>query len=225
MRPNHRRALLRDADALHALAVALLALCGSAGLLYLGYAWHVFRVACRAPVQPALDRIDAVLVFGKHCPDGDPDEDFLARIERARALAQARPRLPLLLLGGGASPTEAEVAARALRAGALPADCELVLERHSRDTLENLRHARELLQERRAADVLLLSSRYHLARCALFARALRIEHRVCAAEPELRLAGDTWRRLLLEAGLTMWVDLGLRWARLIGHRRMLSRFA
>lgn len=225
MRRRHRRALLRDADALHALAVALVALVGSGGLMYLGYAWHVLQVARRAPARPALERVDAVLLFGKHSPDGDPDADFRARIERARALARLRPGMPMLLLGGGPAPTEAEVAARELRAGDLPAECELVLEDQSRDTLENLRHARALLHSRRADTVLLLSSRYHLARCALFARQLRIPHRLCAAENEFSIAEAGWRRLLMEAGLTMWVDLGLRWARLIGHRRMLSKFA
>jgi uncharacterized SAM-binding protein YcdF (DUF218 family) len=223
MRRHHRRTLLRDTDALHALAIAFLALCGSAGILYLGYAWHVFRIARRAPVLPELDHVDAVLVFGKHCPSGDPDADFRSRIERARALALARPGLPIVLLGGGTSPTEAEVAARALRAGPLPADCELVLEQHSRDTLENLRHARDLLQQRRAADALLLSSRYHLARCSMLARELGIPHRVCAAEEEPPRGLCGWRPLLGEAAYVMWIDVGQRWARLTRNRRMQAR--
>lgn len=225
MRHHHRRALLRDVDVLHALLVSTAALVASGGLLFAGYAWHVHRVARRAPAQPALEPFDAVLVFGKHCPDGEPDADFRARIERARALARRRPELPVLLLGGGTVPSEAEVAARELQAGGLPPACELVLEHASRDTLENLRHARELLQSRRAGRVLLVSSRYHLARCALFARQLRIPHEVCAAEEHPDRASLRWRALLLESGLMMWIDLGARWARLIGHRRMLARIA
>jgi uncharacterized SAM-binding protein YcdF (DUF218 family) len=221
-RARHRRALLRDLDVLHAFAVASLALLGSGGLLYLWYLREVRRVARSAPVQPPLDDAAAILVFGKHSRDGRPDAEFRHRIERARALAHARRGVPLLLLGGGGGPTEAEIAARELRAGALPPDCELLLEHDSRDTLQNLRHARELLQARGAGHAVLVSSRYHLARCALFARQLRIPHRLCAAEtaPRAPLAA-----LLCEAAYLMWIDLGLRWARFIGHRRMIARLS
>jgi uncharacterized SAM-binding protein YcdF (DUF218 family) len=217
---RHRRAILRDTDALHALAISLLALIGSGGLVLLGYWLHVRGVARRAPTAADANGDAAVLVFGKHSPQGRPDAEFRARIERARALARSCPGRPLLLLGGGDPPTEAEIAARELRAGGLPDGCELVLEHHSRDTLENLIHARELLRERGLSRAILVSSRHHLARCAAFARHLGIEHAVCAAEE--RTDADP-RRLLGEAGVLMWIDLGRRWARLIGHERMLAK--
>jgi uncharacterized SAM-binding protein YcdF (DUF218 family) len=217
---QHRRAILRDTDALHGLAVALVVLVGSGGLAYLGYFLHVRRVARNASIDPAHEGKSAVLVFGKHSPQGEPDPEFQARIERARALAHARPQQPLLLLGGGEAPTEAEIAQRVLRAGPLPAGCELVLEHHSRDTFENLRHARELLLERGLESALLVSSRHHLARCAAFARHLGIAHHVCAAEDSSRVDA---RKLMREAALLMWIDLGRRWARLIGHRRMMAK--
>lgn len=220
MLKQHRRAILRDTDALHALAVALVALVGSAGLIYVGYWRHVRGIARAAPTDSGTASGDAVLVFGKHSPAGRPDPEFHERIERARALARSRPDRPLLLLGGGEAPTEAEIAARELRRGDLPRDCELVLEDQSRDTLENLRHARELLRERGIARAILVSSRHHLARCAMFARHLGIDHALCAAED--RTDVDS-RKLIVEAGILMWVDLGRRWARLIGHRRMLAK--
>ena len=217
---QHRRSILRDTDALHGLAVTLVALVGSAGLVYLGYWLHVRGIARRAPTEAAAEAGDAVLVFGKHSPDGIPDSEFRARIERARALAIARPTRPMLLLGGGEAPTEAAIAERELRAGGLPAGCELVLEDQSRDTLENLRHARELLRERGMSRAILVSSRHHLARCAAFARHLGIDHALCAAEASIH-AG--MRKSIGEAALLMWIDLGRRWARLIGHRRMLAK--
>lgn len=222
MRSRHRRAILRDADVLHALGVATLALLGSGGLLYLWYLREVWQVARRAPLQPALKDAVAILVFGKHSRDGCADAEFRQRIERARVLAHARADLPLLLLGGGVGPTEAEIAARELRAGVLPPECELLLEHESRDTLQNLRHARDLLRARGNGPAVLVSNRYHLARCALFARQLRIPHRVCAAETALR---TPLRALLGEAAYLMWIDLGLRWARLIGHRRMIAKLS
>ncbi len=70
-----------------------------------------------------------------------------------------------------------------------------------------------------------MTSRYHLARCLLLARRLGFEGTPVAAEPAL-----PWQRrylglLLLEASYLMWTDLGLRWARLVGHRRMAERIS
>ncbi|RNF83847.1 YdcF family protein [Montanilutibacter psychrotolerans] len=71
--------------------------------------------------------------------------------------------------------------------------------------------------------VILLSSRYHLARCALFARQLGFDAELCAAEPRLQLGPRMLLRLAGEAGYVCITDLGTRWARLIRHRRMLER--
>lgn len=72
-------------------------------------------------------------------------------------------------------------------------------------------------------QVTLLSSRYHLARCALFARQLGFDADLCAAEPRLQLGPRMVLRLAGEAAYVCWSDLGTRWARLIGHQRMLGR--
>jgi uncharacterized SAM-binding protein YcdF (DUF218 family) len=224
-RRRHREALLRDADALHALAVAGVALVLSGGLLYLAYLGHALRVARRAPVDPGPG--GTLLVFGKRSLDGRPDADFQARLARAHALLRAEPGRGVLLLGGGPpGATEAVLAARALAALGLPEGCVPRLEDQSRDTLENLRNARALLAADPApgaAPVVLLSSRYHLARCALFARGLGIDHRLCAAEPALGWRPAVLARLAAEAAYLLWVDVGQRWAALIGHRRMLAR--
>jgi uncharacterized SAM-binding protein YcdF (DUF218 family) len=214
LRRRHRQRLLRDLDALHALAMALVVLVATGGLAYVAYAWHAWRVARCAGTRAK----GTVLVFGKHCPDGAPDADFAARLVRAHGLAEEGDVARVLLLGGGDRPTEAEVAERALRARGWPAAVPLVLEDQSRDTLENLRHAHRLLGDA-AEPVWLLSNRYHLARCALLAEGIGLRHALCAAEDRLRLHPI----LLLEAGLLMWIDIGRRWALLIRHRRMAAR--
>jgi uncharacterized SAM-binding protein YcdF (DUF218 family) len=223
-RQAHRLRILRDTDALHGLAVACALLIASGGLLYVYYALRVWNTARRAPAWPELDpqQPARLLLFGKRCEDGEPDADFAGRIQRALALAGRHPQLELLLLGGGPQPSEAAIAQRALQAGGLSIDARITLEDTSRDTLENLRHARGLLAAD-AGEVLLVSSRYHLARCSLFAGWLGIPHRVCAAEERW---APSWRergRLLLEAGYMSWIDSSRRWARLIGHRRMLAK--
>lgn len=193
----------------------------------------MLRVARNASCVPA--RGECVLLFGKHAPAGRIDQDFEARLDRAVSLWRVRPPSHVVLLGGGAEgePSEAEVARRGLLARGLAADVPLWLEGQSRDTLQNLRNARTMLapamreQEPRIASaqlqVTLLSSRYHLARCALFARQLGFDADLCAAEARLQLGPGTLLRIAGEAAYVCWSDIGTRWARLIGHRRMLAR--
>ena len=223
-RSAHRRALFGDLDVLHSGAVTAAACLFSGGLVYLGYLLHVLRVARSAPCRP--ERGECLLLFGKHAPQGRIDRDFDARLERAVSLWHARPPGTVVLLGGGAvdEPSEAEVARRELLARGIDAGAALQLEGQSRDTLQNLRNARELLYNRAAGvRVTLLSNRYHLARCALFARQLGFDWELCAAESAFKWSPRTLLRIAGEAGYVCWSDIGTRWARLIGHRRMLAR--
>lgn len=246
-RAAHRLLLFGDRDLWHAVAVASAACLLSAGLLYVGYLVHVWRTARRAPCRPAHGQ--CVLLFGKHAPQGRIDRDFAARLDRAVSLWHESRPSNVVLLGGGApgEPSEAEVARQGLLARGLAPDAPLQLEAESRDTLQNLRNARVLLSagptaapvaasatlvaspaetrgiERAPLRVTLLSSRYHLARCALFARQLGFEVELCAAEARLQWDSRTLGRIAGEAAYVCLSDVGARWARLIGHRRMLSR--
>lgn len=223
-RLDHRRRLFLDRDVLHAGVVAGAVCVLSAGLVYLGYFAHVVRTARRAPTAPA--RGDTLLLFGKHAPGGRLDADFAARIGRAAEVWRTRPPRVIVLLGGSAPghPAEADVARAALLAEGVADDAPLRLEKTSRDTLQNLRNARALLADgAHGGPVVLLSNRYHLARCALFARQLGFDWELCAAEPALRFTPITVFRLAGEAAYVCWIDLGTRWARLIRHRRLLER--
>lgn len=242
-RAAHVLALVGDRDVWHSAAVAGAACVLTAGLVYVGYFVHVLRVARKAPCVP--ERGECVLVFGKHAPAGRLDHDFEARLDRAVSLWRERPPASVVLLGGGAAgePTEAELARWGLFARGIAADAPLRLEAQSRDTMENLRNARVLLGVGAATvaagaavpvssspqlvaaplRVTLLSSRYHLARCALFARQLGFDAELCAAEPRLELRPRTLLRIAGEAAYVCWSDLGTRWARLTRNHRMLSR--
>ncbi len=224
-RAAHQMGVFIDRDALQAAAVALIACIASGGLVYLGYLCHVLLVALRAPTAPPL--ADCVLLFGKHAPRGHTDADFDARLQRAAELLRSgRPRL-LVLLGGGpdGALTEAELARRGLQALGICDDAPLLLEATSRDTMQNLRNARDLIAASSLSHgrITLLSSRYHLARCALYARQLGFDCELCAAEDRLSLHPRMLLRVALEAAYVCWVDLGTRWARLTGNARMLAR--
>jgi uncharacterized SAM-binding protein YcdF (DUF218 family) len=75
----------------------------------------------------------------------------------------------------------------------------------------------------RLPPVALVTSRYHLARCLLLARRLGFESMPIAAEAQLPRQRRYIVRLIVESGYLMWIDVGVRWARLIGHRRMAER--
>lgn len=217
---------LRDRDVLHAAAVTVLALVGSAGLLWLAYAVHVWRVALRSPTRPPCRT--TVLVFGRRLIDDQPEADYQARLRRALRLLEEDLAGPVWLLGGhsGGRISEAEAGRRWLLRHGLADPRVLQLEQASIDSLENLRHARSLLQQGASPGlppVALLTSRYHLARCLLLARLLGFECVPVAAEERLPGGWRSGRRLLLESAYLMWIDIGQRWARLIGHQRMAAR--
>ena len=223
-RRAHRWRLLRDPHAWAALGVAGAACVFSFGAVYLGYFVHVLQTARRAPAQPT--GAGYLLVFGKHAPGGRIDPDFRARLQRTAEVWRAQPGRTLVLLGGGfeGGDSEAELARRGLFAAGVATHATILLESESRDTLQNLRNARELLRgQPQPGPVVLLSNRYHLARCALFAKNLGLAAELCAAEPAWRWHPVTLWRVAGEAAYVCWTDLGTRWARLVRHRGMLDR--
>ncbi|MFC4727756.1 YdcF family protein [Coralloluteibacterium thermophilus] len=212
----------RHLDIAHSLAVAALATLVTGGLLYLGYLLRALRTAWRAPLHAEGD---VVLVFGKRLRDGRPDADFRERLARALALVEAQPGRTLVLMGGGPPEArEADVGHAALIEMGLHESAVVLREAESLDTLENLRNARALMtQAGLRPRALLLSNRYHLARCVALAESLGFEAVPVAADERFRWHPRALLRLCGEAGYLCWLDLGGRWARLIGHRRMLAR--
>lgn len=227
--PSRSWRYLRDRDVQHAALVTVLALMLSAGLVWLGYLIHVCRIAARSPLAPPRRMV--ALVFGRRLERDKPEHDYRQRLRRALALAEQQQTGHLLLLGGrsGGQRSEAAAGQAWLRQHGLPATVRLELEQDSVDSLENLRHARRLLLAE-AGDaglppVALVTSRYHLARCLLLARRLGFDGTPVAAEPALPRHRRYLGLLLVEASYLMWTDLGLRWAQLIGHRRMRARIS
>lgn len=218
----------RRRDLLQLAAVVGMAVLLSLGLVWLGYLIYVWRVAARTPLAPP-DRRD-VLVFGRKLVGDRPERDYQARLARALALVHEARVARLFLLGGcsGGRISEAEAGLSWLRGHGLPDGLQPKLEQASTDSLDNLRHARSLLRHEdhtvALPPVALVTSRYHLPRCLLLARWLGFAASVpVAAEERLRLDRRIAARLLAEASYVMWIDLGLRWARLIGHARLLMR--
>ena len=225
---RHRR-YLRDPDVLQAGLVSLLVLLLSGGLVWLAYLIHVCRIAARSPLVPPRRMV--ILVFGRRLERDQPGHDYCLRLQRVLSLAQTARIDHLLLLGGCSDGQRSEAAtghAWLLQHG-LPQQVRVELEQDSTDSLENLRHARSLLQA--AAEhaelppVALVTSRYHLARCLLLAQRLGFDVVPVAAEATLPLRPGYLGQLLMEASYLMWIDLGMRWAGLIGNQRMVARIS
>jgi vancomycin permeability regulator SanA len=217
---------LPDVDVLQSLVVAAFACVASAGLLWVGYAAWAWLIAARAPTHPREAR--TLLLFGKRLVNGQVDRDFLARIARAHEVVSGHGCERIVLLGGSSSAagvSEATAALRELRRLGMPAGVEVLIDEASLDTLENLRNARSLLGVHARAPVALLSSRYHLPRCAFLARRLGLDYELCAAEDVFESnAAQIWR-IALESGYIFWIDIGTRWAKLTGQRRVVEQIS
>ncbi len=218
---------LRDRDVRHAALVTLVVLLLSAGLVWLRYLIHVWRIAARSPLAPPRRMV--TLVFGRRLQGDVPERDYLQRLRRGLSLVQAGQAEQLWLLGGrsGGRSSEAMAGLAWLQQHGLPAQARVELEQDSVDSLENLRHARRLLLAEHAhlPPVALVTSRYHLARCLLLAGRLGVDAVPVAAEPALPLHPRYLGLLLMEASYLMWIDIGLRWAGLIGNQRMAARIS
>jgi uncharacterized SAM-binding protein YcdF (DUF218 family) len=202
-----------------AVGVAGLTLGGSLAVAF----WHVLRAALAASPEPP-GPAGRVVVLGARLVGGRPGPAFRARLDRALALAAARPGLRLVVLGGitaPGAPAEAVVGRRHLIAAGL-APGRVAVEARSRHTLENLREFRAGFGAGLEAPVLLVTSRSHLARAVLMARGLGLPVLPCAAEAG-RMPAREWRRLAVEAFLLHWYVVGRGFARLTGNARMLAR--
>jgi uncharacterized SAM-binding protein YcdF (DUF218 family) len=219
---------LSDGDILLAALVTLLVLVGSLGLVYVAHAVRVWRLARHSPLL--VTPRGTLLIFGRRLVDDLPESDFIGRLRRGRDNALEGRADRVLLLGGfsGGTISEAEAGRRWLLGEGWPGGVPMVLEQASIDSLENLRHARELLRDaagQALPPVWLVTSRYHLARCMYLARRLGFDASPVAAEGQLPFGGRYVLRMLMEAGYLMWIDTGMRWAALIGNHRMAARIS
>jgi uncharacterized SAM-binding protein YcdF (DUF218 family) len=94
----------------------------------------------------------------------------MRRLDRGIRLHREGAAPLLLLSGGGTGPVpEAEIMHQIALARGVP-ERALLVERRSRNTVENAREAARLLRERGVREVLLVSDRSHLPRAALLFR-------------------------------------------------------
>jgi uncharacterized SAM-binding protein YcdF (DUF218 family) len=201
--------------AIIALSLGMTLMLALAFVLYVAVGTPREAPPCRRILVPGMRLMES----------GQPGRDYAARIARAASLWTNMNSARIVILGGRSSallPSEARAGWNGLRAAGVPA-ANLILEEQSRHTLENLRHYRAAFADSLTEPVLLVTNRFHLARCALLAGGLSVPYRLCPAEqrrvPPLRHAP----RMLFETMLVHWYITGRMLADISGSRRLAAR--
>lgn len=186
------------------------------GLFYVGLLAVVVYKAARTPATTAY-RPATCLVFGKKLRLDQPDIEYRARLDRLLQCGSQN----AILMGGqtGGSISEAQAGYDYLLARGFDTEC-LYLEIDSQNTLENLKNARQLLTRQ---NTVIISNRYHLARCSALATSLGIGHQLCAAENSFRCNPENLLKCLLETFYLHWFYSGKGWALLTRNHRMLEK--
>lgn len=229
-RPNrwgrvHEHVRNMQLDGFWALCLAVALTLVTAGLSLMPYLWQVISVARRAECRPRPAPVAAV--FGVCLRDDQAGAEYVRRLERGLSLLREDRVENLLLLGGvtgTASRSEAEAGRALLEAWGVGSG-RIFIEDLSRHTLENLRNARELARERGWRVLILVSSRYHLARVGLMAQGLSMEYRLCGAEEHFTLTGGALACALREAFYLQWYWCGKIWSLLTRNRKSLERIS
>lgn len=209
-------------DGLAMLLLSNLVLLATASLSGLWTLYRVWRIARDTPFAGIEG--DWVVVLGARLIHDKVAPGYARRLQRAAALYRTDPRRRILLVGGhtGGNASEAERGREFLRGLGIP-ESALFIEDQSLNTLDNLRHARQLFPEIRDCPFALVTSRYHLARSEVLARGLGLWPVLCAAEERLRHSPLLFWRLGLEAYYLHWYAVGKTWSRWTGNRHSLAR--
>ncbi|MCR6625841.1 YdcF family protein [Pseudoxanthomonas japonensis] len=163
-----------------------------------GVAAYIIWVGQRDDATPA----DAIIVLGAAAYDAKPSPVFEERIRHGIDLYKRGLAPTLIFTGGyggtGARFSESQVARRyALRQG-VP-DKAILIESLSRNTHDNLRQARVLMQQHKLHSVIIVSDPLHMARALRISRDLGIRS-VGSPTPTSRFRSfaTRWRFLLQE---------------------------
>ena len=204
-------------DGVLALVISVVLMFASCGLSYLVILFRILNTAKNTGTHVNFSS-PVLLVFGKRLVNNSPDPDYLSRLNR---LMSYQFQLAIIMGGktGDGNITEAKAGVDYLRDRGYRIS-DIGFEENSSSTLENLRNTRQLLGQKTAV---IISNRYHLARCGAFATSLKIPHCLCAAESAFSFDTGNISKCFLEAFYLHWFFSGKYWATLIRSQRMLDK--
>lgn len=170
--------------------VFLFVLFGGGVAIYLVAEVFVFSGIC----PPSAGEHKYAIVLGCGLYGEAPSELLSERLETAKKYAQAYPDCKLVLSGGqgyGEAISEAEAMRRYfIQAGIAPE--RLILEANSRNTYENLRNVKQVLDERDGAakhDCVIISNDFHLYRAKRLSKIVGISADTLAAPTPVGTVG------------------------------------
>lgn len=211
-----------DFDGYTTLFVSAIAMVATLGITYAACLVKIFRTAKNTRFH--FDENLMVCVLGKRLSNDRPDNDYIARLNRAYHLLRHNTESQVLLLGGktgNASLTEAEAGKKFLLENNVDI-LRIHVEQASRNTLENLQNAMALLKEKNQ-KIIIVSNRYHLERVLKMANGFELNVEVCAAEEKLKLNHVTLIKLIIEALHVHWYLSGRYYAHLTKNQKMIKR--
>ena len=160
-------------------------------------------------------RSDAIVVLGAAQYNGRPSAVFKARLDHAADLYEDRVA-PLIVVTGGKQTgdmfTEATSGANYLHEKGIP-DRAILRETTSRSSWESLSAAANVLQNRGAKEVVLVSDPFHALRIRSIANELGLSAVTSPTRSSPISGFDEWRRFMSES-------LGVAAGRLVGFGRL-----
>lgn len=149
----------------------------------------------RLPQGLPQDDSLCILVFGYALrEDGSPQQELVDRLEVALTAAQQYPNAYVLCTGGGTAAnsqaTEAEVMARWLEDRGIDRS-RILVENQSLSTIANVQRSFALLKHYpQIQQVAIVSSDYHIRRCALFFGTVSLSLSACGGRKPIAIAAS-----------------------------------
>jgi uncharacterized SAM-binding protein YcdF (DUF218 family) len=206
-------------DGLATLLLSNLIIITTLGLTPLAILIYVARIATTAPKW--ISGQFWILVPGACLRNNQPSTEFKRRLERAYQLFEELPGNKIVILGGvvGSNTiSEAEAGRTYLLHRGVP-ESHILMEQHSGNTLDNFLFAKAEKPQVGQTNTVIVSNRYHLARCGVMANSLQIEHQLCAAEERLCWSPLNLLRMLKEAYRLHWYWCDIYWTRVTGNEK------
>lgn len=218
---SHQLDPKKDHDALSVLMLSLIIMILTVGSLYLLLLIFIFHKARSSSTQQEAITKSTYIIFGKKLINSLPDQDYRYRLMR---LLQCPFDTAIIMGGktGNSKISEAEAGLSFLQEKGLGENKTVLLEQSSENTLENLKNTRQILNNKPAVIV---SNRYHLARCGVLAESLSITYTLCAAEEVFSCSLHNLGKCLKEAFYIHWFYSGKCWAKLTDNKRMLNKIS
>ncbi len=211
------------------LSLSVLWVLSTLGLVLVWYVAKVYQVAKTAKPDSLND---IWILFGKQLNENQLDIEFKQRLNAViDRLSIDNPKSIILQGGitGKNSLSEAQAGQAYLFNSSefisLYSDATLlILEDKSKNTLENLKHTREYLQQAKLPlNVTLVSNRYHLLRCSIMAKNMGFSAVCLPAEKEWSLNLTQVYKILLEVSFLNWYCTGRFVSQLFNNERVLNK--